>query len=148
MKKEEKDIKEKAIEALNDVEDDSDLYDDEEIDSGKGMAILAYLVAPIPYFFEKSNKYVKYHAVQGMNLFIIYIVYGIIYKFLTNMIVVNKSCFGIVNCYKATPGWLTFILSIIGLCISALSIIGIINVFNGKAKELPLINKIKIIKNK
>ena len=36
------------------------------------MGIIAYfsLLALIPYFCEKKNKFVVYHAKQGMNLLI------------------------------------------------------------------------------
>jgi len=45
-----------------------------------------------------------------------------------------------------TPLWISVPMATIGIILTILSIIGIINVCKGKAKELPLINKIKIIK--
>ena len=146
-----KDFKKKAKDLMNDDKDDSKKFDKKEIEEGKGMAILAYIIPPIPYFVEKKNKYVKYHANNGMNLLLVAIAYSIVYAILTSVIRVNGSCgswygINIGNYCKVTPWWVTLPLGIIGLCISILCIIGIINVCNGKAKELPVVNKLKVFK--
>lgn len=149
------DLKSKAKKILNDVKDDSKSFDKKDVENGKGMAILAYIFPFIPYFAEKNNKYVRYHAVQGMNLLIIAIAYSIIYSILTSIIKVKGNCglgywgdlaeaFG--QYCKVTPWWVTVPLSIIGFAISILCIIGIINVCKGKAKELPIVNKVKVFK--
>lgn len=144
-------MSEKGKNILNDVKDDSKLFEKKEMEDGKVMAILAYIIPPIPYFAEKDNKYVRYHAVQGMNLLIVAIVYSIVYAILSSIIKVNGSCgnwFGyeLGSYCKVTPWWVTLPLSLVGIAISILCIIGIINVFNGKAKELPIVNKLKIFK--
>ena len=36
-------------------------------ESKKSMAILSYIIPLIPYFVEKKDKFVRFHAVQGMN---------------------------------------------------------------------------------
>ena len=64
--------------------------------------------------------------------------------------VLTKTCeiWGIsYECGKITPWWVIWPLNIIGILILVIAVIGILNVINGKAKELPIINKIKIIKN-
>lgn len=131
-----KSFEEKAKELINDVADDSASFSKEEIEKGKGLSIISYIgaLALIPYFVEKENKYVKYHAKQGLNLFILEMIASIAIYFIGRII-----------------GWrLSFITSILetvaNICAFALSIIGIINVCNGKAKELPILNKIKIVK--
>lgn len=131
-----KSFEEKAKELINDVADDSASFTKEEIESGKGLSIISYISALslISYFVEKENNYVKYHAKQGLNLFIIEIIGDIA------LYILSTIC-----------GWyLRFIPNILstvfGICVFALSIIGIINVCNGKAKELPIVNKIKIVK--
>lgn len=106
---------------------EADGYSEKEKEDGKLMAILSYIsfLAFIPYFVEKNNKFVRYHAIQGVNLAIIeLILYAIgMIPFL---------------------GWL---LSSIGnIVMVILSIIGIINVCNGEAKELPIVGKFKFIK--
>ena len=85
-----------------------------------------------------------------MNLFILAIAYSILFSILTSIIKVKTAC-GIwagyeIGVCEITPWWVTWPLSLIGLCITALAIIGIVNVCQGKAKELPIIGKYKIIK--
>ena len=55
---------------FTDLKDTTNEYDKKEIENGKVMAILAYLgiLCLIPYFAEKDNKYVRFHAIQGLNL--------------------------------------------------------------------------------
>lgn len=151
----EKDLKNKAKDVFTNVKDESKSFDKKEIESGRGMGILSYILPFIPYFFKKDNKYVKYHATQGMNLLIIVIAYAIVDAILTSVIKVNGDCgYGYwgewasslgVTC-KITPWWVTWPLYIIGICILILAILGIINVCKGKAKELPIVNKLKIFK--
>lgn len=134
-KKKEKNLKDEAIKVLNDVKDDSKKFTKKEIEDGKCLAILSYvsILALIPYLTEKKNKYVMYHAKQGMNLFIIEVIVGALSPLLCLILFLIAPLVGL-------------ILSIIGFALLILSIIGIINVCNGEAKELPIINKIKIIK--
>ena len=139
MKKEEKnteqDLKEKARKIINDVKDDSKSFAKKDIESGKVMGILCYIgiLVLIPYFTEKNNKYVLYHVKQGLNLFIWEIIGGI--------------AVGIIAALLWRLWIITNIIdTVFGLAILALSLIGIVNVCNGKAKELPIVNKFKFIK--
>lgn len=129
-------FKEKAEKIINDVKDDSKSFDKKDIDEGKGMGILSYLgfLALIPYLSEKNNKYIIYHAKQGMNLFIIDIILGV--------------ATSIISAILTWRLWIitNIITSLVGLFVTVLSIIGIVNVCNGKAKELPIVNKFKFIK--
>lgn len=140
-----KDFKDNVKNFVNNVQDSTNDFTKEEIEDGKGMGILSYIIPIIPFFAEKKNKFVVYHAKQGMNLLILAIAYSIIYSVLTSVIKVRGSGYWGVY-YTVTPWWVTFPLSIIGLCISILCIMGIVNVCKGKAKELPIVNKIKIFK--
>ena len=152
---EKKSVKEKAEGLLKDVKDDTKKFDKKDVESGKGMAILSYIIPPIPYFVEKKNKFVKYHATQGMNLLIIALAYGVLNWILTAVIRFKRPCgYGYWQelakelgsyCYY-TPWWINIPLLIIGICISVIAIIGIVNVCQGKAKELPIVNKLKIFK--
>ncbi len=129
-------FEDKAKEVLNDVKDETNNYDKKDIESGKVMAILSYIgiLVLIPYFAEKNNKYVQYHAKQGLNLFLIEVIAGIAVSIITGILSFILFFLGAIISYA------------ISLCFFALSIIGIVNVCNGKAKELPVINKIKLIK--
>ena len=120
----------KVKDVLNDVKDDSQEFSEQEKKDGKVLAIVAYIIPLIPFLVEKNNKYVVYHAKQGMNLLIISIIASIVLSIISTM-------------FPVIGGLLTFVLD---LGIFALCIMGIIDVCNGRAKELPIINKMKIIK--
>ena len=125
-------ITEKLNESLNEIKDESDGFTEDEIKNGTLMGVLAYVVPFIPFLIEKENKFVMYHAKQGMNLFILAIIFGVI---------------GSIGGVIPLIGWLISIaMSLIGVVFTLIALWGIINVFNGKAKELPIVNKIKFIK--
>lgn len=134
--KEEKSFSEKAEVVLNDVKDESKKFSQKEIEDGRIMAILAYIIPLIPYFVEKNNKFVVFHAKQGMNLLILSIL--------------GSVALGVLNVVLALTILLIFVIPVInvafGAAVTILCIIGIVNVCNGKAKELPIVNKFKIIK--
>ena len=120
---------------LNDYTKD---YEQKDIESGKAMSILSYigLLCLIPYFAEKNNKYVRFHAIQGLNLCLISVIYSIVYAILS-----------VILLFIPIIGWmLLMVLSIASYGFLALSIWGIVNTCNNQAKELPIVNKIKLIK--
>ncbi len=118
------------LKLINNVKDETYLYDDNDIRSGKDMGVLCYIVPFIPYFLNKNNKFVRYHSINGMNLFIIAVFYYIFFNMVS----------------KINMGIFQIILSIVWLMLLILSCIGISNVCSGKARGLPIINKIKIFK--
>ena len=126
------------IQNLNNTADTTAEFDAQDITSNKAMAILAYFgpLVLIPIFAAKQSKFARYHSNQGLVLLIASILYGIAYSILSSIIL-------------AISWRLYFLVSIIGLVsivITILAIIGIINAATGKAKELPLIGKFKILK--
>lgn len=121
-----------VLKIINDVNDETNNYTDEEIKSGKDLGILCYVIPPIPYFLNKNNNYVKFHSIIGMNLFLIAVFYYLIYKMI---IWVNIDSM-----------FIKIMFLIVWLIILLLFCLGISNVCNGKAKELPFINKIKVFK--
>lgn len=98
--------------AITDTADRTAEFDPSDIANNKVMAVLAYLgwLLLITIFAAPNSKFARFHANQGIILFIC----GFI---------------PVVN-------FIAFIFCIMG----------IINAINGKAKELPLIGKIKILK--
>lgn len=127
-------IKDKAEEILKNVKDSSKKFDKKDIQENKAMACLSYIIAPVPYFIETKSKWVRYHAIQGMNLFVVEVLLCLL------VTIINSLIF-----------WpFLFLKTITKICLYVFmviyAIIGIINVCNEEAKELPLINKFKFIK--
>ena len=121
---------------LLDTEDYTKSFTEKEKEEGKIYCIIGYFFF---FFFVpllvKNNKYSKFHAVQSFNLFIFSILGGLIITLLNHMLILLS-----LN-----------IISIIfrvffSMFILFLFLFGIINVITNKAKELPLIGHLKIIK--
>ncbi len=126
------------IQNLNDTEDTTGEINKEDIEKNKVMAALSYLgiLVLIPIFAAKDSKFARYHANQGLVLFIVEVLYSAVYKVFSNVILaISWNLYFIVR-----------ILGIVNILFLVLVIIGIVNAVNGRAKELPVIGKFKILK--
>ncbi|MDR1222577.1 MAG: hypothetical protein LBL07_06820 [Tannerella sp.] len=105
--------------------------DPKDVQDNKVMAILAYLgiLVLVPIFAAKESPFARFHANQGILLFIVSIVFYIIYYILLFTVPV-----------------IALIFSILSIGILILAIIGIINAAKGEMKELPIIGKYSILK--
>lgn len=126
------------IQALNNTADTTADYTAEDIEQNKVMALLAYLglLFLVPLFAAPNSKYARYHTNQGLVLCLAAVAFGIVHVILTFLLL-------------AISWRLSFLSTIIGLLWIAFPVwcvIGIVNALNGKAKELPIIGKIKILK--
>ena len=118
------DLSEKFNE-FNNTADTTAEYDAQDIEKNKVMALLAYIIFLIPLLAAKDSKFARFHTNQGLVLFL----GGIIASVVAVIPVI---------------GWI--VAPIAGLVITVLAIIGILNALNGRAKELPVIGKFKILK--
>ena len=126
------------LQNFNNTNETTAEFDPQDIQNNKVMAILAYLgiLVLIPLFAAKESKFARYHTNQGLVLCIAEIAYGITYGVLSSIIL-------------AISWRLYFITSIIGLVslvFLVILVIGIMNAANGRAKELPIIGKFKMLK--
>lgn len=135
-----------TVQNLNNTADTTAEYDPADIQNGKGMSVLAYfgILCLIPMFVEKSNRFVKFHVNQGFTLMLAGIALSII-NFLAGVIFA-KRWLGITVGYS-WPYYIFAVICWIGfIIVGVLAIIGIVNACKGKAKELPIIGKIRILK--
>jgi uncharacterized membrane protein len=112
--------------------------DPTDAEKNKIFGILAYLwiLCLVPIFAAKDSPFAKYHANQGLVLFLLEIVLSI------TLYIINIVIFTIL------PG-MSFIASILGLIQLGpliLLIMGIINAAAGKCVPLPVIGGIKLLK--
>lgn len=113
-------------------------FDPNDISQNKAMAILSYLsiLVLVPILAAPDSKYAKYHANQGLNLFIVEIAY-----------IVVESILGIIfGLIPVVGGILNGILGLVHIVFLVFAILGIINAANGDAKELPIIGKFRLLK--
>lgn len=115
-----------------------------DIKEGRLMGVLCYIIAVIPYLIEKDNKFVKFHAREGMKLLLVTVIYYIIDSYLKTFIKI-KTCSNSI-CIYSTPIIYDYIVGLIKIIFLAYSLYGIINVILGKCNKLPLIGKIKLFK--
>lgn len=116
----------KAI--IENTPDFTSQMDPADINANKTMGIISYiwLLCLVPLFAAPQSKFAKFHANQGLVLAIIGTVVSIFA--------------GILPIFLA---WIFWIIDVAWFCFM---IIGIMNANNGKAKELPYIGKIRILK--
>lgn len=130
---------------LNNTTDSTAGFDKTDIEQNKVMALLSYfgILVFIPIFAAKDSKFARYHANQGLTLFIALFGWWIVDYILTLLL---RSLL-----WRGLGLWEIYslcgtVLNLVYIIFTVLAVIGIINVLNGKAKELPVIGKYKILK--
>lgn len=105
--------------------------DPNDVQQNKVMAVLAYIdiLFLVPLLAAPNSQYARFHTNQGLVLFLFDIVVGILTAVLAFIPFIGL-----------------IVSSVLGLGVFVLMILGIVNAATGKANELPLIGKIRIIK--
>lgn len=114
-------------------------YDPMDIQRNKGMALMSYLgiLVLIPLFCSRNSPYVRFHANQGLLLFLMRVILRFFIVLLNKLSNIAFLFWGFGMAAKA--------LHLASLILVFLAIWGIINVCSGQAKRLPLIGKIRLI---
>jgi len=107
-------------------QENTTLFSKEDIEKNKVISALAYFIFFLPLIACSDSPYGKFHANQGLMLFITAVVGNIILGIIPFL------------------GWI--LLPIYSLLMFILAILGLVNALNGKAEELPVIGTYRIIK--
>ena len=110
----------------NNQQEENASYSSEDIEKNKVIAALAYLIFFLPLLAAQDSSYARFHANQGLLLFIL--------GFSGNTILTIIPILG----------WI--LIPFFSLFVLILAVMGILNAINGKAKDLPLIGKYRILK--
>lgn len=102
------------------------IFDPEDIEKNKVMAGLAYIIFFLPLLACPDSKFGRFHANQGLLLLIVSLVGSIILSFIPII------------------GWL--LLPVFSIVILVFGIMGLVNGLGGKVKELPVIGKLTLLK--
>lgn len=113
-------------------------FDPADVEKNKAMGGLAYILFFLPLVACPDSKYGRFHANQGLLLLITSIAAGIVVSIITGLVAFTFS--------YLLYSLLAIISTALWLAVAVLGIIGLINGFTGKAKPLPVIGKITIIK--
>lgn len=126
------DLKE-TLNELNNTADTTAEFDPADIAQNKVMGVLAYFswLVLVPIFAAKESKFARYHANQGLALAIAEIICWVVFGILTRFPLI---------------GWIFGIAEgLVSLVCFVIAIVGIVNAANGRAKELPIVGKLKIL---
>ena len=130
---------------LGNTADHSAEYDKTDAEANKVMALLSYLgiLVLIPVFAGKHSPFVRYHANQGVVLLLAMIGYSIADGIVTSILrAILYKGLGLWSIYSMCSS----IINLLYVGFTVLAIIGIINVLNGRAKDLPIIGKYRVLK--
>jgi len=131
-------VKEK-IENFNNTADTTSEYDPKDINDNKIMAVLAYLglLFLVPLLAAKDSKFARFHTNQGIVLCIAGVAIGFIVGIVSSILLFIAPILSIIT---------SLLSGVVYIVMLVFMILGIVNAATGKAKELPLIGSIKIIK--
>lgn len=104
----------------------NEIFDQVDIEKNKTIAGLAIIIFFLPLIICPDSKYGRFFANQGLLLFILGVGGSIILSLIPII------------------GWL--LLPFFSIAVLVLGIIGLVNGLSGKAKEIPLIGKFRLLK--
>ncbi|MCL2150191.1 MAG: zinc-ribbon domain-containing protein [Dehalococcoidia bacterium] len=119
---------------LQNTADETGGMDPADIEKNKTIAGLAYFLFFLPLISCPESKYGRFHANQGLILLILSIACGIVSFIISAILPWRLSVIS------------TIIYLIVSVVVIILGVTGLINGFNGRAKELPVIGKFRILK--
>ena len=138
-------LKDKITGFMSSIKDYTDSFSLEEIESGKALSIVSYLIPLVPFILSKKNNYVKFHTINGMNILFTYLIFLIIKRTLSYIFGTPCDLVSGLKCI-ILPISLRIFFAFINMLFSFIILYGVLNVCNNKAKEIPIISKIKLFK--
>lgn len=108
--------------------------DPKDVQDNRAMGILAYIsiLVLIPIFAAKESPFARFHANQGLILFLIEVAVSIISKFLGGLFVIGFI--------------ISLLMAAINVVCVVFSVLGIVNAAKGKCVALPIIGGIQLLK--
>ena len=127
----------KVKSAFTNTKDETASFHPDDIAQNKTWGGLAYILFFLPFIGAPNSRYGRFHANQGLLFLILWIIVAIVVQIVSWI-------------FLFSAWWLYFIPTIISVVlwifVAIIGVIGLINGFTGKAKELPFIGKYRIIK--
>lgn len=129
------------------------VFDEEDIKENKLIAVFAYVnvLVLVPILAGRKSPFARYHAKQGLVLFVIEAFLHFAYGTLKSVLSPFVAHIAATNGYSSysSYNWLELVLSLLGVvafAYIAFAVIGIIRVLRGEAKPLPLIGTLPFLK--
>ncbi|MCI6007315.1 hypothetical protein ACTQ3M_04650 [Oscillospiraceae bacterium LCP25S3_E10] len=123
------------------TKDETNRFKQEDIENNSALAVLSYIpfMFFIPMIIKPTSGYLRYHGIQGLTMFLTFV--GLEFVDVLLCAIANAAVPGAVGSYISIAVTL-----IANLCVLLLIAIGIANAVKGYARELPIIGKIKLLK--
>lgn len=142
------DFSDKTIDVLNKIVNTADYtsyFGTEEVTKYKTYAIMCYIPFVALYFkyikkIGTTSKYVDYHAKEGINLTLLWIITVVVSKIL------YATFTKVYLASSETPVWVSFISYVLYTVSIVLTVLGMYRTNKGKSIDLPLIGKYKFLK--
>lgn len=121
------------------------VFNSEDVNNNKVFGILSYLgfLVLVPILAVKDSMYSKFHANQGLVLFIFEFASWLITIIVSFILQIFFNLLHLTVIATLLAGILTLIVTALTL---VFTIIGIVNACSGEAKQLPLIGGITLLK--
>ena len=124
--------------AFTNTKDETASFHPDDIAQNKTWGGLAYIIFFLPLIGAPGSRYGRFHSNQGLLLLILGIIVAVVVQILSWAFVLGGAWFLF---------FIPTIISVVGwIFVVILFILGLMNGFTGKAKELPFIGKFRIIK--
>lgn len=123
------------------TKDETNRFKQEDIENNSALAVLSYIpfMFFIPMIIKPTSGYLRYHGIQGLTMFLTFV--GLEFIDVLLCAIANAAVPGAVGSYISIAVTL-----IANLCVLLLIAIGIANAVKGYARELPIIGKIRLLK--
>ena len=129
-----------------DTNDESSMQDAEDVKENKILALVSYLgyFFFIPMIVKPYSRYLRFHGNQGLTLCLYLIAVNIVTAIITSLI--GLAAFAGIGAAIAVTIINSIIYIIFYGSFVALAVIGIYNAVKGYARELPIIGRIRLLR--
>ncbi len=106
------------------MDENKQVFNNEDIQQNKVIAALAYLIFFLPLIAAKDSEFGKFHANQGLVLLLAFVIVNFLYII-------------------PILGWIAA--PLLSIALTIIGILGAVSAYNGKAEELPVIGQFNLI---
>lgn len=114
-------------------------FDKEDIEKNKVMAGLGYIIFFLPLIVMKDSKFARFHANQILLLLIPSVVISVVGTIISSLLMGTL--------HMGLAAFVGFLLLVVELLVGIIAIINMVAAFQGKAKRIPVIGGMSIIKD-
>ena len=130
-------IIDKLMKIAQNTADHSEGMDPADVEKNKIIGCFAYIIFFLPLVAVPDSKFGRFHANQGLVYLILFVAASIATTVIRMMLV--SITWGLL--------WLSSLISfLVFVPVIAIGVVGLVNGYTGKAKDLPLIGTIRLLK--